>query len=73
MKPLSAPMQRALAGAAKRERGNVCPILGVHSNAEMMLLHGLRRRGLIEGMDENGMGVPYISDAGRAAIAEGRS
>lgn len=68
-KPLTEAMLKALARAAKRERGNVCPIAGVHSNAEMILLHGLRRRGLIDGMDENGMGAPYINDAGRAALA----
>jgi hypothetical protein len=66
---VTTPMLKALTMAAKRERGNVCPIVGVHSNAETMLLHALRRRCLIDGMDENGMGVPRINEAGRAAVA----
>jgi hypothetical protein len=70
MKPLTAPMLKALCRAAKRERGNVCPIQGVHPNAEMMLLHALRKRGLIDGMNEDGMGVPYINEAGRAIIVD---
>lgn len=68
---ITAPMLRALQRAASRERGNVCPVAGkCRGNSEMALLHALRRRGLIEGMDEDGMGAPYINDAGRAAIAK---
>lgn len=68
---LSAPMLNALKRAAGRERGNVCPVAGkCRAASEMSLLHALRRRGLIDGMDENGMGAPYINDAGRAAVAQ---
>lgn len=68
---LTRPMLMALRRAAKRERGNICPVAGkCRAASEMSLLHALRRRGLITGMDENGMGAPYINDAGRAAILE---
>lgn len=70
MSELTKAQRRALANAAKRDGGNVCPVVGVHAAAEMALLYALLRKGLIEGMDENGMGVPRINDAGRAALTQ---
>lgn len=70
-KPFFTPaMLKALKRAAGRENGNVCPIVGVHAAAEMSLLFALRRRGVIDGMDENGMGAPRINEKGRAAVAD---
>ena len=69
---LTRPMLRSLRKAASRERGNVCPMTAIkgRGKAEMLVLHALRRRGLIDGMDENGHGAPIINDAGRAIILE---
>lgn len=55
---------KALKRAAKRKRGNLCPVVGVHAAAETALLESLERRGLIylDGI------VPRISDAGRIAV-----
>jgi hypothetical protein len=46
-KPLTPAMKRALSTAAKRERGNICPIRGVWANAETKLLEAMDRRRLI--------------------------
>ena len=64
-------MRRALERAAKRERGNICPIVGCWANAETMLIKAMDRRGYIawDGGDAI-CGVPRISAVGRAAIAE---
>lgn len=63
MKPLSKAQIKALAKAASRPSGCLCPIVGVHAAAETALLAALSRRGLI--IDGP---APRISDAGRAAI-----
>jgi len=57
-------MLKALRNAAARERGNICPIAGLHAAAETQLLAALDRRGLITW---NGA-VPRISDAGRLTV-----
>ena len=63
IKTMTPAMRKALRVAARRERGNVCPVVGVHSNAETMLIEALYRRGWIDCTR-----IPYITAAGRAAI-----
>ena len=71
-------MKRALRKAISRERGNICPIPGVHANAETMLIAAMDRRGFIAWDKPDGYkvgdhtfyGAPRISDQGRRAIAE---
>ena len=73
-------MRRALERAAKRERGNICPIVGCWANAETMLIKAMDRRGYIAWDHPEGFrygdgdavhhGAPRISAVGRAAIAE---
>jgi hypothetical protein len=79
MGQLTKAQRKALCRAAKRERGNICPIPGVHANAETMLLDALDRRGFIawdgpSPATPHMRGAPRINDAGRAALstAEGR-
>lgn len=74
---LTPAMQKALLRAAKRERGNFCP-MHVHAAAETKLIEALDRRGFIvwdhpEGYTINGgtfihHGAPRISPLGFAAI-----
>jgi hypothetical protein len=68
MPTLSMPQIRALCRAHRRERGNICPIVGAHAAAETAMLTALERKGLIEYV---GL-VPVITDAGRV-IARNRS
>lgn len=58
-------MRRALSKAATRERGNICPVRGVHAAAEDMLIKAMERRGFItwDGL------IPRISDTARTALA----
>ena len=49
---------------AKRERGTLCPLVGVHAAAASALLGALYRRGWAA---ENG-GVPIITPAGRSVV-----
>lgn len=58
----------ALQTAAKRERGNVCPIPGVshRGGVERLVLQALERRGLIY---YPLLGIPCITNAGRAVVA----
>ena len=67
---LTKPQAKALRHAAKREGGNLCPVVGVFANAETMLLNALDRKGLIawDGGQPH-KGAPRINSAGRAAIA----
>lgn len=66
MKPISEAARRVLGRAAKRERGNICPIVDVRifAAAETTLIRSLVLKGLV---DEEG--IPYITDAGRDAVA----
>ena len=60
------PAQRkALSVASRRERKNICPVIGVHAAAEQSLIDVLVRRGWAY-MDGP---APRISDAGLAALA----
>jgi hypothetical protein len=63
-------MKKALEAASKRERGQLCPVIGksgrVGGGAESTLLKALTDRGLV---DWFGPGIPIINDAGRAAVA----
>lgn len=74
-KALSEPMLKALRKAAARERGNYCPVPGVHANAEHMLLLALDRRGFITWDNPepkfgfNGSSAPRINAAGRSALS----
>jgi len=71
-------MKKALERAAKRERGNICPIVGVWANAEQKLIEAMDRRGYIVWDDPVGHtinggtyihhGAPRISPLGFAAI-----
>lgn len=63
---ISAPKLRALARAAKRERGNICPIVDVRARgaAEQALIDSLIKRGLA--WDDNG--APRITDKGRERV-----
>ncbi len=63
-------MKKALANAAGRERGNVCPVGGVHAAAETALLAAMSRRGFIQWDGEVGWSVPRISPAGRQALEQ---
>lgn len=64
-KPLSNAARRVLTRAARRERGNVCPIVDTPAKAaaEMALLRSLHRRGFITDLS-----IPFITDAGRAEV-----
>jgi hypothetical protein len=76
MKSPSNAMVRALVRAAKRERGNICPIVGVHAAAEQKLIEAMDRRGFIKWDKPEGYqigsytsyGAPRISPRGFAAI-----
>jgi hypothetical protein len=73
MSKLTKAGRKALERAASRERGNICPIVGVHANAETVLLEALDRCGYIawDGPAPalpHSRGAPRISDAGRAAL-----
>lgn len=71
---LSEAQMKALAKAASRERGNFCPIVGVRAAAETALLTALDKRGFVQWDSGTPFhGAPRITDAGRAAVAEGRS
>lgn len=67
---MSPAQRKALTKAASRERGSVCPIVGVHAHAETLILQALERRGLIFW---DGGHCPRISDAGRKAIESHRA
>jgi hypothetical protein len=77
---MSPAMKRALARAANRERGNICPIRGVWANAETMLIDAMDRRGFVawdypDKINEHGVqllhrGCPRISQLGRWALEE---
>lgn len=64
---LSKAMLKALRNAASRERGNICPIAGVHANAEVMLLKAIEKRGFIEWDGDPWKSAPRVNDAGRTA------
>lgn len=61
-------MMKALSDAAKRERANICPVVGVRGSAETVLLRALDAGGYIEWNGEPWHSTPYISRAGRAAV-----
>lgn len=67
---LTPSMRNALKVAAARERGQLCPVMGVKGRigggAERTILAALHDRGLINYF---GPGIPIINDAGRAAVA----
>ncbi len=60
--------RKVLIRAAMRERGNICPIVNVrvYANAETVLIASLLKKGWIT--DDR---IPYITEAGRAALREG--
>lgn len=74
---MTSAMRRALENAARRERGNICPIFGCWANAQQMLIEAMDRRGYIvwdkpEGYEIGGKtfyGAPLISEAGRRAVS----
>lgn len=66
MAELPKGMQHALKAAARRERGNICPIIGVHGAAEDALIAAMEVRGFIVWDGR----APRISQAGRDAAAE---
>lgn len=65
MSQLSLTQFKVLSLAASRERGNVCPTVGVHAAAQKAVLRALEKKGLIY-VDNY---APRINEAGRAAIA----
>lgn len=69
MPTMTHAMKDALEAAAKRARGNICPIRGIHAAAEQSLLDALEYRSLISYLGP----VPYINDLGREAVATARN
>jgi hypothetical protein len=68
MVQLSKAGRKALRAAMFRERGNICPVRGVHAAAETNLLIALDREGLIAW--DGGVpfkGSPRINEVGRKA------
>lgn len=61
-------MLKALRRASTREHGNICPIVGIHANAETVLLNAMDARGFIAWDNPNHKVVPRISEAGRALV-----
>ena len=59
--------RKVLEKAASRERGNICPIVNVrvYAASEMAVIDALVRKGYVT--DDR---IPFITDAGRAAIKE---
>jgi hypothetical protein len=57
--------RRVLETATERERGNVCPTVGIYAGAQDALLRSLRTRGWIT--DEP---APKITTAGRQAVSD---
>ena len=61
--------RRALERAAYRERGNICPVVGVHAAAETQLINALDREGYVDW--DNGIphqSAPRINATGRAML-----
>lgn len=61
---------KALRAAANRERGNICPTVGVNAAASDALVAALDRAGFITWDGEPWKSAPRINDAGRAALEE---
>jgi hypothetical protein len=59
----------ALRIAARRERGNIRPVLGPQSVADNIVA-ALDRRGFVTWDGEPDKSAPRINDAGRAVVAE---
>lgn len=72
MSILTSAMFRALARAASRESGNICPTPS-HAAAQTALLNALDRRGFIVWDNPEIKSIPRISDAGRAALIKAQS
>ena len=65
MKQLTPVQRRTLERAASRQRGNVCPMPGIHAAAQMAVIEALLRKGYIT--DNR---IPFITEQGRAALVE---
>jgi hypothetical protein len=61
---------RALCNAAGRERGNICPTVGVYAAASDALVAALDRAGFVTWDGEAWKSAPRVNDAGRAALAK---
>lgn len=66
---LSETAIRAMRFAASRERGNYCPIVGIHGSAETLILRRLEREGFIAWDGKPWQSAPRVSEKARAFLA----